>query len=59
MMTMGYNASIGFDRVVEFQGLWLCFEFLTHNILCFLIPFLLGYSFILQAIDIIVFWQAR
>jgi hypothetical protein len=32
MVTVGYNASIGFDRVVEFQGFWHCFEFLTQDI---------------------------
>jgi hypothetical protein len=41
---MGYNASINIDRVVEFQGLWFYFEFLTHKILFFHIPFLLSYN---------------
>jgi hypothetical protein len=41
LVTLGYNANIGMDRIVELQGLWLCFEFLTHKILFFLIDFLL------------------
>jgi hypothetical protein len=44
LVTMGHNASIGIDRVVEFQGAWLSFELLMHKILFFLIPFLFGYS---------------
>jgi hypothetical protein len=26
LITMGYNANVGIDSVVEFQGLWLYFE---------------------------------
>jgi hypothetical protein len=25
-MTVGYNASVGIDNVIEFQGFWLSYE---------------------------------
>jgi hypothetical protein len=60
LATLGYNANVGIDSVVEFQGLWFYFEFLTHKILFFFIPFLFGYNILVLVIEPrIRFWVLK